>query len=115
MDLKQLREQTVAKITEDLDELSIEQLNELRALESLEDPPRSSLIKAIDGKLAEIKAANPNTEESGAAPAPVSAAEAPVASAPAWQAVDYVGPLTGEQALWRQAHEADFEKQVITK
>lgn len=107
MDLQALREQTINKIREDLDELSGEQLLQLRAMESAEDAPRATLIKAIDAKLAELGATAPASDAGPevAKAAPDSAPQAPeVTAPPAWQAPDYCGPLTGDQALWRVAH-----------
>lgn len=63
MDLKALQTKGVDKIREDLDELTREQLIELRAIETeTNDPPRVTLIKAIDGKLEELAAAAPDAE-----------------------------------------------------
>lgn len=133
MDLQALRSQSINKIREQFDELSGLQLLQLRALEIAEEAPRATLIKAIDDKFEELKAIDDKLEELGAtSPAsdtesntqappesegandPVEAAaprlgvdstgEAPASSAPAWQAPDYCGPLTGDQALWRVAN-----------
>lgn len=113
VNLQQIREQPINKIREDLDELDGEQLLQLRAMEAAEDAPRATLIKAIDAKLAELGATAPASDaptntppaqltgaDDATAPAVV---EAPAAS-PAWQAPDYCGPLTGDQALWRVAN-----------
>lgn len=113
MDLQTLQQQSINKIREDLDELDGEALLQLRALESEQEAPRATLIKAIDAKLAELGGTAPAGDdvsqrpstgsgrtEGDAAAAP--AAEAP--AAPAWQAPDYCGPLTGDQALWRVAN-----------
>lgn len=113
MDLQSLRELSINKIREQFDELSGDQLLQLRAMESAEEAPRRTLIDAIDAKLAELGAAAPasdaptndppsatNGADDATAPAVV---EAPAAS-PVWQAPDYCGPLTGDQALWRVAH-----------
>lgn len=111
MDLQALQQQSINRIREDLDELSGDELLRLRALESEQEAPRATLIKAIDAKLAELGAtapaatqdnpppATPNGAEDAAAE---SAVEAP--AAPAWQAPDYCGPLDGSQALWRVAN-----------
>lgn len=123
MDLQALRSQSINKIREQFDELSGEQLTQLRAMETAEEAPRATLVKAIDDKLEELGATSPasdtesNTQappESEGANDPVEAAapqlgvdstgEAPASSGPAWQAPDYCGPMTGDQALWRVAN-----------
>ena len=116
MDLKQLRELSIAKITEQLNELDGAQLVQLRALESDEPAPRVTLIKAIDDKLEENgKAAGStndltkvSTDELLEASAKITAALAARGVAPSadkpWKAPDYVGPLTGDQAAWRLAN-----------
>lgn len=95
MNLTELRTKAIAKITEELDELSPAQLNELRELEQAAEAPRSTLVKLIDDKLAELAAGNAQSEP---------AASAPNDAAPDWQAPDYCGPLDGGQAEWRNAH-----------
>lgn len=112
MDLHALRQNSINKIREQLDELSGEQLTQLRALESEEDAPRSTLIKAIDEKLEELGALAQHGSDAAedaegpqvSANAPEVAAVAPDASTAAWQAPDYCGPMTGDQALWRVAN-----------
>lgn len=107
MDLQALREQSINKIREQFDELSGEQLLQLRALESAEEAPRSTLIAAIDDKLEELGATAPASDAGPevATAAPDAAPQAPeVTAPPAWQAPDYCGPMTGDQALWRVAH-----------
>ncbi len=126
MDLQALRSQSINKIREQFDELSGEQLTQLRAMESAEEAPRATLVKAIDDKLEELGATAPASDtepltasQVGLSPAATQdtpppkppgaddtaaapAVEAP--AAPAWQAPDYCGPLTGDQAMWRVAN-----------
>lgn len=92
MDLKALAELKIADIVEKLDELTVEQLTELRAIEA-GDSNRVTLIERIDAKLADAT-------EQATAPA---AAPAPAAAEPAWLADDYTGPLTIDQAQARLA------------
>lgn len=102
-----LRQNSINKIREQLDELSGEQLTQLRALESEEDAPRSTLIKAIDEKLEELGAMaqhGSDAAEDASAPAPAVAAAEPAVTPAPWLAPDYCGPLTGDQALERMAH-----------
>ena len=96
MNLEDLRKKSVDKIGEELDELDAAQLRELRALEELEDKPRVTLLERIDEKLAELDA--PSSD--AAAVAKAAAATAP----PAWQNPAYSGPLTGDQAAWRNTN-----------
>lgn len=100
MDLKQLLAASVAKIVEQFPKLSVEQLQELKALEQADPSPRSTLIEAIDKAVATL--ASPP-------------AEAPKATVPAdWKHPDYVGPLDCEKAAWRNANLKPAE-QGITK
>lgn len=92
MDLKALAELKIADIVEKLDELTVEQLTELRAIEAA-DSNRVTLIERIDAKLADATA-------QATAPA---AAPAPAPAEPAWLAEDYTGPLTIDQAQARLA------------
>jgi hypothetical protein len=109
VNLHDLIKLSIDKIGEQLDELTREQIEELRALESAAADPRSTLLKRLDAKLAELDEPNtPKSEASGAEGA------AP-AKVPAWQLPNYVGPLTGDQALWRSAQADRFAQQAITK
>lgn len=106
MDLQALRSQSINKIREQFDELSGEQLTQLRAMESAEEAPRATLVKAIDDKLEELGATAPSSDvgPDTSTRTPEVAAAGPDTSAPAWQAPDYCGPMTGDQAMWRVAN-----------
>lgn len=67
----------------------------LLALEEKASSPRETLIKALAERVQAIDADDD---------APVAQAEAPAEAAPAWQAHDYNGPLTCEQAQWRHKY-----------
>lgn len=95
MDLKALADLKVSDVVEKLDDLSVEQLTELRAIE-VADSNRVTLIERIDAKLADAGAA---------AVAPPAVSEPPAAP-PAYLADDYTGPLTIEQAQARLAAKA---------
>lgn len=92
MDLKALAELKIADIVEKLDELTVEQLTELREIE-VANGKRVTLIERIDAKL-------DDATEQATAPA---AEPAPAAAEPAWLADDYTGPLTIDQAQARLA------------
>lgn len=110
-----LLQDSVAKITERLPDLSREQLVELSALEAATEAPRSTLQAAIDKRLAELDA-DPDNE---IPPAVVESGE-PAAKAAGkldkshWMHPDYHGPITGDQAAWRIANIKPVEK-VRTK
>jgi hypothetical protein len=92
MDLPALQALSVDKISEKLDDLTVEQLTELRALEAA-DASRKTLLEKIDAKLADAA-------EQQVAPA---AAPAAAAVEPDYLADDYTGPLTVDQAQARLA------------
>lgn len=89
--LDQLRELTVKAIGDELPNLSRDELAELLAREADANDPRETLIKAISKRIEQIDAE---------ADAP---AEAPTTKAK-WMEADYSGPLTIEQAEWRNAN-----------
>lgn len=99
MDLKALADLKVADVVEKLDALSVEQLQELRAIE-VADSNRVTLVERIDAKLADAA-------EQAAAPA---AEPTPPAAPPAYLADDYTGPLTIDQAQARLAAKAKREE-----
>ncbi len=92
MDLLALQALSVDKIAEKLDDLTVEQLTELRALEAA-DAARKTLLEKIDAKLAAAA-------EQQVTPA---AAAGPAAAEAAYLADDYAGPLTIDQAQARLA------------
>lgn len=83
-------------------------LEVLRELEHADGTPRKGVLDAIDKRATEI--APPPEPATGKS----KRAAAPAAEAPAWQARDYIGPLTGDQAAWRNANLKPVEK-VATK
>lgn len=93
MDLLALQALSIPKIAEQLDELTVEQLRELRALEAAAESPRTTLLEKIDAKLEEAA-------EQQAAPAAV---PADAAAEPDYLADDYTGPLTIPMAEARHA------------
>ena len=90
MDLKALAALKIADIVEKLDELTVEQLAELRAIEAA-DSNRVTLIERIEAKITAAA-------EALGAPSP-----APPAAEPAYLADDYTGPLDIDQAQARHA------------
>lgn len=101
MDLKALQQQSVAEIQKSLGDLDRDQLTELLALEADCNSPRETLTKAIAARLEKIDADNNAPPESNDPPAKAAEPEAKPAKAPAHQHPDYAGPLTIEQAEWR--------------
>jgi hypothetical protein len=101
---------SIPKITEELDELTPEQLIELRDLETTDGGQnRVTLIKLIDDKLEAL--AEPNADANAG---PAAEPEKP-AKRHAWQEPNYTGPLTGDQATWRLRQRAEFERLAATK
>jgi hypothetical protein len=92
MDLKALTELKIADIVEQLDELTVEQLAELRAIEAA-DSNRVTLIERIEAKIAAAA-------EALAAPSPAPAVAVAEAD---YLTDDYTGPLTIDQAQARHA------------
>lgn len=90
--IAELRHGAVKVITPELGKLSRANLVELMAQESNEENPRETLIKAVTDRIEAIDADDAEGD-----------AETESAS-PAYQAVDYAGPLTIEQAQWRLAN-----------
>jgi hypothetical protein len=92
MDLKALAALKVADIVEKLDELTVEQLAELRAIEG-EGSNRSTLIDRIEAKI----------HDAALALVAPPAEPAPAVAEAAYLADDYTGPLTIDQAQARHA------------
>lgn len=91
----------------------------LRKLEEADGSPRKGVLDALDARAAELAAkAPPPAAGDKAAPKAGKGAAKPDADAgkseKAWQARDYDGPLTGDQAAWRNANLKPVEK-VVTK
>lgn len=91
MDLKALQQQSVADIQKSLGDLDRDQLTELLALEADCNSPRETLTKAIVARIEKMDVENAVPAEPEAKPA----------KAPAHQHPDYAGPLTCDQAEWR--------------
>lgn len=104
MDLKALQQQSVKDIGEQFAALSDAQLRELHALESNAATPRKTLIENIDDELAQ-RAEQSNGGEAEAGGAGAAGSAAPAADPlPKWMDADYTGPITVEQAEWRNAN-----------
>lgn len=96
VDLKALQAKPIAEINPVLGDLGRDQLTELLALEADCNSPRETLTKAIVARIEKLDADNePPPESKPAEP------EAPKAKPPAHHHPDYSGPLTIEQAEWR--------------
>lgn len=98
MDLTQLRQGNTKAVTAALPDLTDEQLVQLNALEAEDASPRKGVLDAI---LAEKNRRAEPLDGDGEGQGTATADDA---EAPPWQAPDYVGPLTGDQAQWRLAH-----------
>lgn len=92
VDLKALQVKPIAEINPVLGDLDRDQLTELLALEADCNSPRDSLTKTIVARIEKIDADNAPPAEP---PAPAAA------KPPAHRHPDYSGPLTIEQAEWR--------------
>jgi hypothetical protein len=79
----------------------------LRKLEEAEASPRKGVMDALDARAVEL--ADKPAPKTGKV-----ADSAAAKSEKAWQARDYDGPLTGDQAAWRNANLKPVEK-VVTK
>lgn len=103
-EVQALLAQPVAQVAEHLASLDRATLVEIQAQE-IAGANRSTLLKAVDAALVVLDDDGESTPEEaggkGAAPAPAAAKPAAKPEAPAWQAHDYAGPLSGEQAQWR--------------
>lgn len=93
---------TVAEIADAVGDMDADALAELRALEEAGGAPRKGVIDAIDKRSAELQ------------PPPKADKAEPKAAAKPWQARDYNGPMTGEQAAWRNANLKPVDE-VVTK
>lgn len=103
MDPKALLQNSVKDVVEHFSTLTDEQLRELRALETAEQN-RKTLLEAIDDELVQrAKQGNGGEAEAGGAGAAGSAAPA-ADPLPKWMGADYTGPITVEQAEWRNAN-----------
>ena len=101
--LEELRKQSVKNITTALPKLSRDELASLLAHESEETNPRESLIEALAKAI--------TARDSDDADAIGVQDDAP----PAWQAIDYNGPITADQAQWRIANLPRHWEQESTK
>lgn len=101
IDLTELQNLTIPEIVERLPTLDAAQLKSLRAMEAKADAPRSGVMDAIDKASAAAKA--PKADAKPTAKAPKMGAEPKAEPAP-WREQDYTGPLTADQAEWRNAH-----------
>jgi len=102
-DLQRIRQDKVGDIAAVLDDMTLEDLKALKALEEADPSPRSTLVEKLDDRIAELEQAG---AEKADQPDPKTDAgkKARGEEAPAWQKEDYDGPLTGEQAMWRNAN-----------
>lgn len=102
-EIKQLRSNTVADITEQLPALTDDELAAVLASEELDDTPRKTLLSAIKDEQASRTNSSGGEGGKGGASAAGNAAE-PASARPKWMAEDYIGPLTCDQAQWRLAN-----------
>lgn len=86
--LEALRASTASEVKEQLGDLETADLKSLLEAETGDSKPRSSVVKAIEAELEERADNEPKKP----------------AAAPEWQKPDYMGPLTGDQAEWRNKH-----------
>ena len=107
-ELQEIRHQAIKAIVPSLVDMSRQNLVDLVAMEADEENPRETLVDAITKQLEKIDAAD--TDESDAAEDAAADADAP----PVWQADEYTGPLTIDQASWRRANTKPVDR-VITK
>ncbi|HPG93677.1 MAG TPA: hypothetical protein PLR28_03875 [Dokdonella sp.] len=94
--IAELRKGAIKSILPEIKDFSRANLVELLAQESQEANPRETLVAAVTDRIAAIDA------DDDAVDAEAAEANAPVA--PAYQALDYNGPLTIDQAQWRHAN-----------
>lgn len=105
-ELEELRKRAIKDITPELPDMPRAAVVELLALESEESNPRETLVAALSARIEKHDA--DDTDEFDAADKPEAAAP------PAYQAEDYTGPLTIEQATWRSINLKPVDR-VITK
>lgn len=93
-ELKAMQADNLDDIVPLLDEMSGDDLAALLALEQADKHPRVGLVNPIEELLASRVQAAP----------PAAAAKAERAEVPDWKKPDYTGPLTADQAYWRNTH-----------
>lgn len=93
--IQKLRSETVDEIKGQLPALNDAELAAVRAAEEADAKPRKTLVDAISDEQAE------RAKNNGSGEGTDRAAEGSAAPAPKWQAEDYTGPLTADQAQWR--------------
>lgn len=106
--LMEILDGNVQDVTKMLNDVSLSELARLRALESASDKPRAGVLSAIDDQFSDVEARMAQQEED------LAHADEKLAAAgeggkegrgeqvtPPWKELDYNGPLTGEQAAWR--------------
>lgn len=101
-EIKALQIKAAKEIVAALPSLDRDALSELIALEGDSNSPRDPVIKAIAARIEELDA-----EPEPAPRAAPKKADAPAPKAPEkthYQHPEYAGPLTIEQAEWRNAH-----------
>lgn len=93
--LQEIRKQPIAQIKPELADMSRQNIVDLLALEANEENPRETLVDALTKQIEKIDAddAEPLAEQESSANEP-----------PAYQRADYSGPLTIDQAQWRNAN-----------
>lgn len=101
VDLKALQAKAIADINPVLGELDRDQLAELLALEVDGNSPRETLTRAIAERIEKIDADDAAAEAEAKRVAEAKQAAEPKAKPPAHHHPDYSGPLTIEQAEWR--------------
>lgn len=106
-EIAELQNLTVDEIKDRVDQLDAEGLAELRRLETADgaEDGRKGVITAIDDAEAALALAlAPAPAAPPAKPSARAAAAKPAEQRAAWQAADYDGPLTIDQANWRNEH-----------
>jgi len=76
----------------------------LGELEAADGSPRKGVTDALDKRAAALADADEKPAPPAKAPAAQAKVAAPAAPAAPWKARDYSGPLTGDQAAWRNAN-----------
>lgn len=106
--LAAILDQSVQDATKALYEMSLSELARLRALESAAEKPRVGMLSAIDDQFSDVEArmaqmgedlevAAARLEEAGSGGKEARGEQV----TPPWKELNYTGPLTGEQAAWR--------------
>ena len=99
--LKTILAGTVPQVTDAVAAMDAGDLAELRKLEQADASPRRGVIDAIDAR---EKALAEASKPAAKAEPKADAKPAATSEAKPWQAPDYSGPLSGEQAAWRHAN-----------